>query len=258
MKQILAPIISNEKFSSDIYLMWIYAPEIASKAQPGQFLMIQCKGCLLKRPLSIHRVRGQSDIALLYAIAGQGKKALSSLRTGEVIDILGPLGNGFSINPTSNNILLLAGGIGVAPLIFLTDVALKQQKSVTTLLGAATKTRIYYPQDFLSLEKTGLTVFTEDGSTGRKGLITNSISEFANHADQIFACGPIGMYQSIATIIQEIGYPKSVQVSLEVRMGCGIGACFGCSIHTNDGIKRVCKEGPIFELSEVMLDKVRL
>ncbi|MCD6358698.1 MAG: dihydroorotate dehydrogenase electron transfer subunit [Dehalococcoidia bacterium] len=257
MKQALSCIISNDEILPNIYLMWVESPELAATAKPGQFLMIQCPNLLLRRPLSIHRTTKRNRIALLYTIKGPGTKTLSQLSAGNIINLLGPLGNGFSINSSSSTLLLLAGGMGIAPLIFLADVALKQKLSVTILIGASTANKIY-PKNLIP-EQIHLSIFTEDDSkVGKKGLITDDLSQFVRHADQIFACGPIGMYHSLSHLTKEMNLKNPVQISLEIRMGCGVGSCLSCSIPTKNGQVRVCKEGPVFELQEILLDKVKI
>lgn len=257
MNQLSAPIVSNSEIMPDVYLMWVEAAEIASTVQPGQFLMVQCGESLLRRPLSVHRIREGGQLALLYATIGRGTNSLSRLKKGSTVDLLGPLGNGFSVNSKSRRVLLIAGGIGIAPLVFLTDAVLKQGLSVTMLLGAATAAQVY-PVRLLP-PQIQLTLFTEDGlRVGRKGIITDAVPEFVHQADQVFACGPIGMYRRLVSLMEEIENEKPIQVSLEVRMGCGIGACYGCSIRTKSGMKQVCKDGPVFELSEINLEEVRI
>lgn len=252
MRPILSPVISNEEVMPGVYLMWADAPRIASSARPGQFVMV--RSCadherLLRRPLSIHRVRADGRIALLYEIIGKGTEWLSLRTAGEMVDLLGPLGNGFRVE--SKNLLLVAGGCGIAPLVFLTEKALDESRDVVMLIGANTAKRIY-PQQLLP-EGLQAEIFTEDGSSGKRGLCTDPFSNdgksLAGDVVQIFACGPADMYRKMAKIDWLKG--KSVQVSLEARMGCGFGVCFGCTIETKRGLKRVCRDGPIFELSDL-------
>ena len=231
------------------HLLWIEAPEIRATARPGQFVMVRCgEGYdpLLRRPLSIHRI-SHKGLALLFAVVGRGTDWLAGRREGETIDLLGPLGNGFSIHPQSKNLLLVAGGIGIAPLIFLADEATSERHNVTILLGAQRQAQLY-PLDSIP-SKVELHIVTEDGSTGRKGMVTDLLPDFAPHADQIFACGPPSMY--IAMMNLEALNDKPTQVSLETRMGCGVGACLGCAIETKEGMRRVCRDGPVFELGEL-------
>jgi len=237
--------------------MCVEAPDIAAIARPGQFVTVSCgQELILRRPLSIHQVANSGQLHLLFSIVGKGTSWLSDRQEGETLDLLGPLGNGFSIEPASRKLLLVAGGIGIAPLAFLARQALSEGKSVTLLLGARTDTGLY-PQRLLpgGIETV---VATEDGSTGTKGMITDILPDYVDWADQIYACGPLAMYQTIATNNQQRRVRKPVQISLEVRMGCGLGACYGCSIRTRRGMKQVCLDGPVFNLEEIIWQEVRI
>lgn len=252
MNQATASVTSNIEVTPGVYLIWLESPQIASIAQPGQFVMVQCgEESLLRRPLSIHQL-GKAKLALLFTVVGKGTYWLAQCQAGDTVDLLGPLGNGYSIHPDSHNLLLVAGGIGIAPLYFLAQEALNQGCSVTLLLGAPTTTQLY-PRDLL-LPEAELVIATEDGTTGRKGMITDLLPNFGHWADQTFACGPISMYRAMATQGQQLLEAKSVQVSLEVRMGCGLGICYGCSLKTKRGLKQVCQDGPVFELNDIFWD----
>ena len=236
--------------------MCLEAAGIAAAARPGQFVMVSCgQEPTLRRPLSIHQVANSGQLHLLFSIVGKGTSWLSHRQEGETLDLLGPLGNGFSIEPASRNLLLVAGGIGIAPLAFLARQALSEGKSVILLLGARTDTGLY-PQRLLP-GGVETVVATEDGSTGTKGMITDILPDYVDWADQIYACGPLAMYQTIATNNQQRRVRKPVQISLEVRMGCGLGACYGCSIRTRRGMKQVCLDGPVFNLDEVIWQEVK-
>ena len=254
MKQVFAPVISNREVMPGVHLIWLESPEIAAVAQPGQFVMVRCGGdTLLRRPLSVHQVDGDK-IALLFAIVGKGSYWLSQCQAGDNIDILGPLGNGFTIQPNSHNLLLVAGGIGIAPLRFLIDKTLEQGKEVTLLLGASTATQLY-PRH-LPPPEAELIIATEDGTAGQKGMITDFLPDFIDWADQIFACGPISMYRTMAARNQQLLKGKSTQVSLEVTMGCGRGVCYGCTLKTRSGLRQVCKDGPVFDLGDILWDEL--
>lgn len=216
--------------------------------------MVNCEQELtLRRPLSIHRVVNSVQLYLLFNIVGKGTLWLSQRQKGETLDLLGPLGNGFTIHPDSERLLLIAGGLGIAPLVFLAQEALLQGKLVTLLMGAPTAARLY-PHQLLPDGITTITA-TEDGSAGRKGMITDILSDFIDWADHVYACGPLAMYQTIDTQTQQ-QEKRPVQVSLEVRMGCGLGACYGCSIKTRHGIKQVCQDGPVFDLEEILWQEI--
>jgi len=165
-----------------------------------------------------------------------------------MIDLLGPLGHGFEIEPKSRNLLLVAGGIGIAPLVALAEKGIANGLGITLLLGAPTQAQLY-PPHLLPLE-VKLVVATEDGSAGRRGVVTDLLVDIVADADQIFACGPLSMYETMASQGMLVG--KSVQVSMEVRMGCGFGGCYGCAIETNSGMRLVCQDGPVFDLKDII------
>lgn len=166
MSQTIAQVISNNEIMPGVHLIWLESAEIASEARPGQFVMVRCgEDALLRRPLSVHQADGE-QMALLLSVVGKGTRWLSQRKTGDTVDIFGPLGNGFSIYPNSHNLLLLAGGIGIAPLVFLVQQALKEGRSVTLLLGASTATGLY-PGHLLPPDMK-LVITTEDGTAGKK------------------------------------------------------------------------------------------
>ena len=251
MKQVVAPVTANSEVMPGVYLIWLESLQIASEAKPGQFAMVRCgEDTLLRRPLSIHQLDG-NKFALLFTVVGKGTYWLSQRQAGDNIDLFGPLGNGFSINSASKNLLLVAGGIGIAPLCFLAQEALAQGCSVTLLLGASTTTQLY-PKHFLPSEAEVITI-TEDGTAGKKGVVIDYLLNNIDWADQVFACGPGEMYQAMALKKQELKLEgKPVQVSLEVRMGCGRGVCYGCTLKTKNGLKRVCQDGPVFDLDNIL------
>jgi dihydroorotate dehydrogenase electron transfer subunit len=257
LKQVSATLISNIELMPGYHLICVDTPDIAAASEPGQFVTIRCgEELTLRRPFSIHQIVKSGQVYFFFKVIGKGTAWLSLCRKGEKLDILGPLGNGFHIKPTSKNLLLVAGGIGITPLTFLAQQALAQEKSVTLLLGAHAKDELY-PQKLLpSGIKTIIT--TEDGSCGEEGKVTDILSRYVDWADQIYACGPLAMYKTIAGERKQWRDKKPVQVSLETRMGCGIGACFSCSIKTKNGMKRVCRDGPVFNLDDVILEEVRI
>lgn len=244
-----AKVTANSEPMTGARLLWLEATQIAHQAQPGQFVMVRCgkKGeYQLRRPLSIHQWE-DDKIALLFQVVGGGTLWLSQRTTGDEIDLLGPLGNGFSIHPESKKLLMIAGGIGIAPLRFLADEAVKKDLSVTLLYGTPTAAQLY-PH----LPKAELVTATEDGSAGKNGMITDLLPDFTKEADQICACGPLAMYKTMARMTEL----KNVQISLEVRMGCGLGVCYGCTVKTRKGLRQVCKDGPIFELNDILWEEL--
>jgi dihydroorotate dehydrogenase electron transfer subunit len=267
-KQTLCSIASNVEVMRDIHLMWIEAPDIAVAAQPGQFITVRCGDFTLRRPLSVHKVSSQ-EIALLFKVAGKGTLWLSRQQKGERIDILGPLGKGFSIEPRARNLLLVAGGIGIAPLVFLMQCA-SSQNQVTLIHGARTAAQLYpfssagKKRDELSPlpKEVQFVPVTEDGSMGKNGMATDVLPDFFDWADQVYACGPADMYKAMAEMSRRVKQNnlklRKCQVSLEVRMGCGFGACYGCTINTKKGLKQVCRDGPVFELDDIIWQEVRI
>jgi dihydroorotate dehydrogenase electron transfer subunit len=269
--------------------MWIETPDIAVTAQPGQFITVRCGDFTLRRPFSIHQVGNnnviaseakQSQVALLFKVAGKGTLWLSQRQTGERIDILGPLGKGFTIEPKSKHLLLVAGGIGIAPLIFLTQHA-SSQHQITLIHGASIAAQLY-PFSSAGKKRSKLShlpngvqfiAVTEDGSIGQKGRATDILPDFLDWADQVYACGPADMYKAMALPLnpsplkgEEKGEGekqsnlklRKCQVSLEVRMGCGFGACYGCTINTQKGLKHICRDGPVFELDDIIWQEIRI
>jgi dihydroorotate dehydrogenase electron transfer subunit len=288
MKQTLCSVTSNVEVMPGIHLMWIEAPDIACSVQPGQFITVRCGDFTLRRPFSVHQSSGEDsgegEIALLFKVAGKGTLWLSRRQTGERLDILGPLGKGFSIPPTksgqSKNLLLVAGGIGIAPLVFLTQYA-SSQHQITLIHGASTAAQLY-PFSSAAKKRSKLSPLpkgvqfipvTEDGSMGQKGRATDILPDFLDWADRVYACGPVDMYKAMALTLSPSplkgegkgeGEKRSnlkltkCQVSLEVRMGCGFGACYGCTINTKKGLKHICRDGPVFELDDIIWQEVRI
>ena len=265
MKQDIATVISNENLSKGrgripkAYLMCIEAPGIASIAKPGQFVMLSCgPEVTLRRPLSIHQIEYPDRVYLLFAAVGKGTDWLSQQQKGDTLDLIGPLGNGFTIEPTSRRLLLIGGGIGVSPLAFLAEQAKQQRKEIRLLLGARTEHQLY--QQRFPTNGIETVILTDDGSKGIKGKISDlrNLDKHIEQADQVFICGPLLMYQAICNLMQQRALKKPVQVSLETRMGCGIGTCYGCSIKTIHGMKTVCHDGPVFNMDEVIWQEVTI
>jgi dihydroorotate dehydrogenase electron transfer subunit len=256
MKQMLAPVVSGCEAIPGIYLLWLEAPEIADGIAPGQFVMVACGAdTLLRRPISIHRTSGDR-LALLVANVGRGTDWLSKRRTGDSLDIIGPLGKGFVIDEKARNVLLVAGGMGIAPLVFLADRAVGTGKKVTLIVGARTADGLLPVSTSQKTYDSGVMASsinvvnaTDDGSEGFKGLATDLIPAYLDSIDQVFACGPAEMYRTMSGMKELNG--KCVQISLEIMMACGIGVCYGCTIRTKIGLKQVCKDGPVFEMGEV-------
>ncbi len=244
MELLSVPVASLEAVAPGIHLMWLECPSLARAARPGQFIMVRCgEETVLRRPFSFHRVEG-NRFALLFNVVGTGTAWLAQRQPGEELDVLGPLGNGFSLPEVARHVLLVAGGIGVAPLYFLAEEALGQGREVTFLYGTSGDGRCPLPAGVTEVAA------TEDGSTGHHGMITELVAEHLPLADFVAACGPLAMFHTLAVMPQL--RQKPVQVSIETRMGCGFGVCYGCTIRTRRGLKQVCTDGPVFELSEVL------
>jgi len=268
LKQVSATVISNTKVLPDFahpqgksilgsHLMWLDCPEIAPEAKPGQFVMVRCgEECVLPRPFSVHQVNAKT-LALFFAVlaGGRGTNWLAQREPGDRLEILGPLGNGFSIRRDSKNLLLVAGGIGIAPLNLLAQDALTKGCAVKLLLGAQTASQLY-PGHLLP-HGVDLFTATDDGTAGERGRVTGLIPRHIGRADQVFACGPLPMYRDMALKRRELRRQgKPVQISLEVVMGCGHGACYGCTIRTKKGLKQVCQDGPVFDLDDILWEEL--
>lgn len=263
MKQVTSTIISNKDLSKGKFpqanLMCLSAPDMAIMAKPGQFIMLSCGSeVMLRRPLSIHQIDHSGKIFFLFVVIGKGTNWLSERQKGDKLDLLGPLGNGFAIKPTSKKLLIIGGGIGISPLAFLAQDAVQQGKQVSLILGARKKHQIY--QQKLPSRGIETIILTDDGSKGIKGKISDFqyLPDYINKADEVFACGPLPMYQSLSNLMQQRSWHKPVQISLETRMGCGIGTCYSCSIKTTRGMKTVCHDGPVFNMNEIIWQEVKI
>lgn len=248
IKPFKVPILSNTPIMPDVYLLWVEADILF---EPGQFFMLRCgEGNLLRRPFSVH-TEEKGRISFLYKVVGKGTSWLKERKPGEVLDMIGPLGKGFSIYPHSKNLLLIAGGLGIAPLFALMKRAIKAGYWVILLLGAKSKSQIHPTLP----EGAEIYIATEDGSLGHRGLVSDLLSLPLNF-DQVFASGPLDMYKTLYS--SPYLKDKEVQITLEVRMGCGFGACLGCSIPTIKGQKLVCRDGPVFNLREIIWEGVKI
>lgn len=284
LKQFKARIISNKVLlkypGAEYYLMDLLADDKLSELIPGQFVMLKCGGgTILRRPISIHSVKPDNVIELLYALLSgdqslpshhqendaiktnneKGKKLLSRLKQNNEVDVIGPLGNGYKMCDRSKSLLLVAGGIGIAPLRFLAERATSMHKSVTLLMGARYQDGLY-PRSLLpeTINMVNIVETIDMHSSYSKGMVTDLLPQYVNDHDEVFACGPVAMYKAMEEKLSELSFERPVQISLEVRMGCGFGVCYGCSIKTRQGIKRVCKEGPVFNIKDIIWQEVKL
>lgn len=238
-------------------LLKLHAPDIAYSAQPGQFLHVRCSDTfdpLLRRPISIHSVdRGKGTVSLLYRVAGRGTARLFDF---EMLDIMGPLGKGFALPPSDSGVLVIGGGIGIAPLFFLLEELSKKGTTVDVFLGASSAEHLLMVKDIKELGHR-LQVATDDGSAGYHGPVTGLCPpDLVCRMDEVFACGPKPMLRALATILEDNNVPG--QFSLEERMGCGVGACLACACKTRKSkqeefsYSHVCVDGPVFYASEVV------
>lgn len=264
MVQIDAKILENREIAPERYKMVLSAPQIARQAKPGQFIHVRVSKSfppLLRRPFSVHRLEGQK-IELLYKVVGEGTKILSGKKRGEYLDILGPLGNGYRLPSATSkvsDIILVAGGTGVASLLFLAEsISVPDSElSILVLIGAKSREELLSEGDFRRLG-CRVEVATENGTKGYKGLASNLLEKFLPLSGDrakllVFACGPPEMLKRIREISRRHRFP--CQVSLEERLACGVGACLGCVVKAKGSTytyKRVCKDGPVFDAGELI------
>ncbi len=236
-------ILKNEMMTKDVYKMVLKGETKYIKA-PGQFINLKIDGCYLRRPISVSDW-DENTITIIYKIFGKGTEIMSKMNVGEKLDIITGLGNGFNTNLSGQRPILIAGGVGVPPMYRLCKELIQEEKSPIVVLGFNTKEEIFYENEFKDL---GVKVYvsTVDGSYGINGFVTDAIKDLKDYT-YYYACGPMPMLKAIYDETQSDG-----ELSLEERMGCGFGACMGCSIQTTEGTKRVCKEGPVFRKEEII------
>lgn len=249
-------ITRREELTRDVIRLTVRAPQIAGTAQPGQFVMARVGDSLdplLRRPFSIHRVSGDGELSLLFKVVGKGTGLLAGLTPGSSLNLIGPLGKGFTINP-QGSFCMIGGGMGIAPLYFLSQVFRQANLSGNDqpiLLGAQTQTELLkLAEEFTELGYSVLTA-TDDGTLGHHGFVTELLDEILQKVQQVYVCGPIPMMQIVATKCKAAGV--SCEVSLETHMACGLGACLGCTFPAQGGgYKHVCKDGPVLSADEVV------
>jgi len=249
MRQVEASILNVRKLGARYVLHTYGAPSIAQEAQPGQFVHIRVTDAvhpILRRPFSICSA-GKGTIDVLIKVVGEGTEILSSKKSGDILDIIGPLGRPFRME--EKPALLVAGGIGVAPLYFLAQKLKMTGKDILFLYGARTKDDLVLKDEIYSLANKS-TFVTEDGSIGMKGIVTSFLDADILKGCAIYACGPDAMLSAVQKKLRALG--KTAQFSLENHMGCGVGACQGCVVETVNGYRRVCIDGPIFMSSDII------
>lgn len=233
-------ILSNEKIAKDVYKM-ILEGDTQYITAPGQFINIKLDGKFLRRPISVCDC-DENTITIIYKVVGSGTEYMAQLVSGEVLDVLTGLGNGYDISKSSKP-LLIGGGVGVPPMYMLAKKLIESGQKPTVILGFNTKEEIFFEEEFRALG-CDVRVTTVDGSHGIKGFVTDA---FPEEYDYFYTCGPMPMFKAIENTAKTPG-----QYSFEERMGCGFGACMGCSCKTKYGNKRICKDGPVLEREEII------
>jgi len=267
-----AQVLDQNEVSTGIFLIRFKCETIAARARPGQFVHVQCGNGydpLLRRPFSFHRIAAEDGwFELLYRVAGKGTKLLTLKQPGDTVNVLGPLGTGFDTNADSvggNPVLLVAGGMGIAPMLALAEEVLNQKRKLMFFLGAGSAGQI--PRlDALAELGVNVRICTDDGSTGRKALVTEDVEHWLREQEAgkrfpVFGCGPQPMLQALQQLCRTFKLP--LQIAVEERMACGIGACLSCVCRTSSSqlaesewkYVRVCKEGPVFSGDEVVFDE---
>ena len=234
MKQLTFEIKSNEQIAKNVYRMQLGGD--TAGILPGQFVNIRVEGQFLRRPISVCNI-ADGILTIIYKVVGVGTEAMSHLPVGTQLDVLTVLGNGYDLTKAGDAPLLVGGGVGVPPMYMLASQLREVGKNVRVILGFNTKDEVFYEEEFRALG-CDVTVTTVDGSHGVKGFVTNALD---GQQSYYYTCGPLPM---IKALLQAAGIHG--EVSMEERMGCGFGACMGCTIQTTQGPKRVCKEGPVF------------
>lgn len=241
MKQGIFEITSNQALTKEVYRM-VLAGDTSAVTAPGQFVELALPGKFLRRPISVSDWNADS-LTLIYKVVGQGTEQMSQLPVGAKLDVLTGLGNGYNTAISGDTPVLVGGGVGVPPLYGLCKTLLTQGKHPAVVLGFNKASEIFLADEFRVL---GAEVFiaTADGSVGTKGFVTDVLKVLPY--SYFYACGPLPMLRAMETVVTSDG-----QYSMEERMGCGFGACMGCSIQTKSGARRVCKDGPVFPREEV-------
>ncbi len=243
MKQSIFEITENLQLTENIFRMKLKG-DVSAVTAPGQFVDIRIEDYYLRRPISVCDVEN-GEIIIIYKTVGHGTDAMSHMTAGEKLDVLTGLGNGYDLNRSGEHPLLIGGGVGVPPLYMLAKKLKEQHKEVSVILGFNTAKEVFYETEFKAIG-CDVKVTTADGSYGNKGFVTNAFPLVENYTFT-YACGPMPMLKAVYNTAVTDG-----QYSFEERMGCGFGACMGCSTKTKNGYKRVCKDGPVFDKEEIL------
>jgi dihydroorotate dehydrogenase electron transfer subunit len=242
MKQGIFEIKENTPIAENTLRMRL-SGDASEIARPGQFVNIQINGAFLRRPLSVCYA-SQDELTVIYRVAGKGTEKLASMLPGDRLDILTGLGNGFDLSLSGNHPLLIGGGTGVSPMYWLAKELISQGKSVKVILGFAKASEVFYEAEFQDLGAE-VSVTTEDGSYGVRGYVTAAMAD-ADYT-YFYTCGPEAMLKAVCSAA-----PTSGQMSFSARMGCGFGACMGCTCKTIAGNKRICRDGPVMKKEEIL------
>ena len=242
MKDTLFELISSEKIAKNTY-EWVLKGDTSDIRAPGQFVNIKLDGFYLRRPISVCDVVGDK-LTLIFKAVGQGTEKMAEMKPGEKLLVLTGLGNGYSLDKSGDLPLLIGGGAGVPPMYMLCKELIKEGKKPTVILGFGSKDEVFYKEKFTNLGANVL-VSTVDGTEGIKGFVTDAM--MGVEYTYFFTCGPEPMLKAVYDKSESSG-----QFSFEERMGCGFGACMGCSCETKYGYKRICRDGPVLEKEEIV------
>ena len=241
MKQSLFDIIENRPLTESVYRMTL-SGDVSAITAPGQFVNILLDGLYLRRPISVCDVT-DGTLTIIYKVVGKGTEQMSRMQEGK-LDILTGLGNGYDLTVSGDHPVLLGGGVGVPPMYLLAKNLIAQGKKISVILGFNTAAEVFYEEEFKALGA-DVTVTTVDGSYGLKGFVTDALKDM--EYSYFYTCGPEPMLKAVYKASSTSG-----QMSFEKRMGCGFGACMGCSCKTVTGYKRICKDGPVLEKEEIL------
>ena len=241
MKQSIFEIVANKLIADNTYEM-VLKGDTADITKPGQFVNIKLDGFFLRRPISVCDCENDM-LTLIYKVVGQGTEKMAVMQAKEKLDILTGLGNGYDISKSGDAPLLIGGGVGVPPMYMLAKELIAEGKKPTVILGFNKKSEVFYEEEFSALGIKNIDT-TADGSYGGKGFVTDALTDISY--TYFFTCGPEPMLRAVYNTTSTSG-----QMSFEARMGCGFGACMGCTCETITGNKRICKEGPVLEKEEI-------
>ena len=244
MKQGIFTITKNDKISDNVYKMTLVG-DVSNIVNAGEFINIKLDGLYLRRPISVYD-KDDNSVTIIYKVVGKGTEIMSTMKDG-VLDVLTGLGNGYNLSLSGDKPLLIGGGVGVPPLYLLAKKLIKENKIPTVILGFNTSSEIILEKEF-ELLGAKVIVTTVDGSYGVKGFVTNALNN-VNYS-YVYTCGPLPMLKAVYNATTTSG-----EYSFEERMGCGFGACMGCSCKTLYGNKRICKDGPVLKKEEIIWEK---